>query len=120
MKKAVVTGGAGFIGSNLAEELAERGWEGIIIDDLSSGKRENLELLLDADKVEFIEGSILTLPPFQTLFRGIDYVFHQAAIPSVPRSIDNPLASHEANTTGTLNVLTAAQLLFLCVREFIW
>ena len=106
-KKVVVTGGAGFIGSHLAQELARWGWRVIIIDDLSSGKRENIERLLN--KAKFIEGSILALPRLQKLFQGIDYVFHLAAIPSVPRSIDNPLISHEANVTGTLNVLIAAR-----------
>jgi len=107
MKKAVVTGGAGFIGSHLAEELVRRGWQVIIIDDLSTGKRRNIEELLD--KIEFVEDSILDLTQLQKLFQGIDFVFHHAAIPSVPRSIDNPLASHEVNTTGTLNVLIAAK-----------
>ena len=106
-KKVVVTGGAGFIGSHLAQELARWGWRVIIIDDLSSGKRENIERLLN--KAKFIEGSILALPRLQKLFQGIDYVFHLAAIPSVPRSIDNPLISHEANVTGILNVLIAAR-----------
>ena len=109
MKKVVVTGGAGFIGSHLTEELVRRGWRVIIIDDLSSGKRENIERLLNQGKIEFIKGSLLALPLLQKLFQGVGYVFHQAAIPSVPRSIDNPLASHEANVTGTLNVLIAAR-----------
>jgi UDP-glucose 4-epimerase len=109
MKRAVVTGAAGFIGSHLAEELARRGWHVIIIDDLSTGKRENLAGILNQENVEFVEGSILALPLLQELFRGTNYVFHQAAIPSVPRSVDNPLASHEANITGTLNVLIAAR-----------
>lgn len=109
MKRVLVTGGAGFIGSHLAEELARRGCRVIILDDLSTGKRENIERLLNQGKLEFIEGSILTLPLLEKLFQGIDYVFHQAAIPSVPESIENPLASHEANVTGTLNVLIAAR-----------
>lgn len=109
VKRAIVTGGAGFIGSNLAEELVTRGWQVTIVDDLSSGKRENIEHLINKGRVEFVEGSILTLPLLQKLFKGIDCVFHQAAVPSVPRSIENPIASHEANTTGTLNVLVAAK-----------
>ncbi len=109
MEKVVVTGGAGFIGSHLAEKLAGRGYQVTIIDDLSSGKRKNIERLLSQDKVGFIKGSILTPPLLQKLFQGTDYVFHQAAIPSVPRSINNPLASHEANVTGVLNVLIAAR-----------
>ena len=109
MEKVLVTGGAGFIGSYLAEGLARRGCRVIILDDLSTGKRENIEQLPNQDKLEFIEGSILTLPLLQKLFKGVDHVFHQAAIPSVPKSIENPLASHEANVTGVLNVLIAAR-----------
>jgi len=109
MKKAAVTGGAGFIGSNVVEELVKRGWWVTIIDNLSSGKRENIKHLLSCDKVEFVEGSILILPLLQKLFKNVDYVFHQAAISSIPKSIDNPNACHEVNTTGTLNVLIAAR-----------
>jgi len=109
MKKVVVTGGAGFIGSHLAEEVARRGYHVIILDDLSTGKVENIEDLLDKDNVEFIKGSITDPPLLQELFRGVDYVFHQAAIPSVPRSIENPQASHEVNVSGTLNVLLAGK-----------
>jgi len=109
MKKVVVTGGAGFIGSHLAEELARRDYRVIILDDLSAGKIENIEDLLDKENVEFIKGSITDPPLLQELFRGVDYVFHQAAIPSVPRSIENPQASHEVNVGGTLNVLLAAR-----------
>ena len=109
MEKVLVTGGAGFIGSHLAEELARRGYHVIILDDLSSGKLENIGPLLGKDNAEFIQGSITDPPLLQKLFQGIDYVFHQAAIPSVPRSIENPSASHEANITGTMNVLLAAR-----------
>lgn len=108
-KKAVVTGGAGFIGSHLAELLAERGHHVIILDDLSSGKKANVELLLKKTNVEFILGSITNLPMLQQLCKSVDFVFHQAAIPSVPKSVENPLASHEVNITGTLNVLLAAR-----------
>lgn len=107
--KIIVTGGAGFVGSHLAEELARRGYEVITFDDLSSGKMENIRELIKAEKVQFIQGSITNLPLLQRAFEGVDYVYHQAAIPSVPRSIDNPQASHEANITGTLNVLIAAR-----------
>ncbi len=109
MKKAAVTGGAGFIGSHLAELLAERGYHVIILDDLSSGKMANVEPLLKKTHLEFARGSITDLPLLQHLFKGVDHVFHLAAIPSVPGSIENPLASHEANITGTLNVLLAAR-----------
>jgi len=109
MTKVVVTGGAGFIGSHLGEELACRDYHITILDDLSTGKIKNIEPFLRKENVEFIQGSIANLPLLQKLFRGVDYVFHEAAIPSVPRSIENPLISHEVNITGTLNVLLAAR-----------
>lgn len=105
-KKAVVTGGAGFIGSHLTEALITEGYQVIVIDDLSSGKLNNIEQC--RDKIEFVKGSITDFPLLKRLFHGVDYVFHQAAIPSVPRSIENPIASHEVNVSGTLNVLLAA------------
>lgn len=108
-KKVIVTGGAGFIGSHLAEELVNRGYHVVILDDLSTGKRGNIEALLKGEDVKFIQGSITDLRLLQGLFQNVDYVFHQAAIPSVPRSIEAPIASHEANVTGTLNVLLAAR-----------
>ncbi len=109
MKKAVITGGAGFIGSHLSEELARRGYHTVIFDDLSTGRKENIEPLLKRENVEFIKGSITDLPLLQKAFYGVLYVFHMAAAASVPRSIDNPQASHEVNATGTLNVLLAAR-----------
>jgi len=109
MEKAVVTGGAGFIGSHLVGALTQRGYRVIIIDDLSTGKKENIEQLLRGGGVQFYKGSITDLPLLQRLFQGAEYVFHQAALPSVPRSIENPYASHEINATGTLNVLLAAR-----------
>jgi UDP-glucose 4-epimerase len=109
VKKAVVTGGAGFIGSNLAEELVRRGYHVIILDDLSSGRVENIEQLLENDKVKFIKGSITDLSLLRKSFHNVDYVFHLAANPSVPASIENPLLCHETNVTGTLNVLLAAR-----------
>jgi len=113
MRKVAVSGGAGFIGSHLAKELARRGYQVIIIDDLSTGRKENLEELmgkpLTGEEVQFVQGSITDLPLLQKLFQGVDCVFHLAAIPSVPRSLENPLASHQVNITGTLNVLLAAR-----------
>jgi len=109
MKKVVVTGGAGFIGSHLAEELAKRGYHIVILDDLSTGRTENIEGLVKKDNVQFIQGSITDLSLLEKLFQGAAYIFHQAAIPSVPRSIENPQASHEANVSGTFNVLLAAR-----------
>jgi UDP-glucose 4-epimerase len=109
MKKAVVTGGAGFIGSHLSEELLKRGYQLVILDNLSTGKRDNIAAILDNKNVEFIKGSITDLPLLQKAFKNAEYVFHLAAIGSVPRSIDNPQESHEVNVTGTLNVLIAAR-----------
>ncbi len=109
MNKAVVTGGAGFIGSHIAEELSKRGYQVTIIDNLSTGNLSNIESILRSRNAEFVQGSIVDLPVLRKLFSGTDYVFHQAAIPSVPRSIKNPKASHNINATGTLNVLLAAR-----------
>lgn len=104
--KVVVTGGAGFIGSNLAEELSKK-HDVIIIDNLSTGRMENLDEIID--KVNFIKGSITDQELLRKAFAGADSVFHQAAMPSVQRSIDDPIASNEANVDGTLNVLVAAR-----------
>ena len=109
MKKAIVTGGAGFIGSHLSEALSERGYHLIILDNLSTGKQENIAAILDKTNVEFIQGSITDLPLLQKLFKNVDYIFHLAAIASVPRSIEAPQECHEVNVTGTFNVLLAAR-----------
>jgi len=109
MEKIIVTGGAGFIGSRLAEEIANRGYYVIILDDLSTGRMKNIADVLAGGKGEFIQGSITDVPLLQRLFQGVLYVFHLAAIPSVTRSIENPQASHEVNATGTLNMLSAAR-----------
>ncbi|RLC69625.1 MAG: GDP-mannose 4,6-dehydratase [Chloroflexi bacterium] len=107
-KRVVITGGAGFIGSNLAEELAGEN-EVILIDDLSTGKVENIEGLLKRGAVKLVKGSVTDLDFLREQFKGADYVFHLAALPSVPRSVADPLASNEINLTGTLNVLIAAR-----------
>ncbi|MEA1998916.1 MAG: SDR family oxidoreductase [Euryarchaeota archaeon] len=102
--KAIITGGAGFIGSNLAEVLS-RDNEVIIVDDLSTGNEANIRGL----EIELVKGSVTDLDLLRKIFKGADYVFHQAAIPSVPRSIKDPVSTNEANVTGTLNVLIAAR-----------
>ena len=109
MKKVIVTGGAGFIGSHLTDLLLSRGYHVIIIDDFSTGKMVNIEPLLKNKKVDFIQGSITELPLLQNLFQGVNFVFHQAALSSVPRSIEDPLSTSKVNITGTLNVLLAAR-----------
>jgi len=108
-QKVIVTGGAGFIGSHIAEELLKLKAKVIIIDDLSSGKIENIKYLSKIGNLEFIQGSIRDIVLLNNCFSGVDYIFHQAAIASVPQSIDNPLVSHEINITGTLNVLLSAK-----------
>lgn len=104
----MVTGGAGFIGSYIIEELLRRDHKVFILDNLSTGRISNIEHLLKNKNAEFIQGSITNLSLLRKLFSGVEYIYHQAAIPSVPRSIKNPKASHTANITGTLNVLMAA------------
>ncbi|MCK6579734.1 MAG: SDR family oxidoreductase [Anaerolineae bacterium] len=103
----VVTGGAGFIGSHIAERLLAEGHRVRIVDNFSTGKRENLTALGGSLQVHAI--SITDLDALRQVFSGAQYVFHQAALPSVPRSIDDPLTTHQVNVTGTLNVLIAAR-----------
>jgi nucleoside-diphosphate-sugar epimerase len=103
----LVTGGAGFIGSHLAERLLNDGHHVKIVDNLSTGKRANLDRL--HGDLDFHEVSITDLDALRPIFSGVDTIFHQAALPSVPRSIDDPLTTHEYDLTGTLNVLIAAR-----------
>jgi nucleoside-diphosphate-sugar epimerase len=107
MPSYLVTGGAGFIGSHLAAELVRRQQRVVIVDNLSTGSRRNLEHL--PSSVQFIEGDLADPDVCRAAVRDIDYVLHQAAIPSVPRSIENPAASHRANVEAALNVLIAAR-----------
>src|SRR5437762_6629616 len=102
----LVTGGAGFIGSHLAEELVRRGHRVRIVDSLITGKRHNIEHL---SGVDFVEGDLAELSVAERAVAGVDYVLHQAAIPSVPRSVSDPVASNRANVDATLNVLVAAR-----------
>jgi nucleoside-diphosphate-sugar epimerase len=107
LSKYLITGGAGFIGSHLAETLVARGDEVVVLDDLSTGKVENLASF--RQKLHFVEGSITDQETLRACCEGISVVFHEAALASVPRSVANPLATNEANVTGTLNVLWAAK-----------
>ncbi|MBA7484630.1 MAG: NAD-dependent epimerase/dehydratase family protein [Dehalococcoidia bacterium] len=109
MKKVVVTGGAGFIGSHLTAELAVQGYVVVVLDDFSTASDEKIASLRQKENVELAQGSITDLPRLQKLFEGIDYVFHQAAMARVPRSIEDPLTVNQVNITGTLNVLLAAR-----------
>ncbi|PKL61575.1 MAG: GDP-mannose 4,6-dehydratase [Methanomicrobiales archaeon HGW-Methanomicrobiales-2] len=105
----IVTGGAGFIGSNLAERLARDDHEVVVIDDLVTGRRENIEHLISRPRVTFIEGSVTDLALLTDAFSGADGIFHQAAIASVPRSVAKPLETNAVNVAGTVNVLWAAK-----------
>jgi UDP-glucose 4-epimerase len=105
--KCLVTGGAGFIGSHLVRALLDRGDSVVVLDNFSTGRRENLTEV--ADHIVLIEGDLTRAEDVERAVSGCELVFHQAALPSVPRSMREPIASHDANTTGTLNVLWSAQ-----------
>jgi UDP-glucose 4-epimerase len=104
---AVVTGGAGFIGSHLVEALLAEGMRVRVVDDLSTGNRENVASLLD--RIDFIQGDLADFSTCERAMIGASYVFHQAAIPSVPRSVAEPIESHRSGPTATINVLEAAR-----------
>jgi nucleoside-diphosphate-sugar epimerase len=103
----LITGGAGFIGSHLVEWLVSNDHRVRVIDNLSTGNRRNIESFLE--EIEFIECDIRNLDLVTEAMEGVDYVLHQAAVPSVPRSVKDPLTSNSANVEGTLNVLLAAR-----------
>jgi UDP-glucose 4-epimerase len=102
----LVTGGAGFIGSHLTEELVRRGHRVRVVDSLITGKRRNVAHI---PGVDFLEGDLAEPGVAERAVQGVDYVLHQAAIPSVPRSVKDPLTSHRANVDASLNVLLAAR-----------
>ena len=106
MAHYLVTGGAGFIGSHLSEELVRRGHRVRVADSLITGKRSNLA---HVSGVDFLEGDLADLEVARRAVEGCEYVLHQAAIPSVPRSVKDPLTSYRANVDGTLNVLLASR-----------
>ncbi len=103
----MVTGGAGFIGSNIARELLKRNYRVTIFDNLTTGKLLNIQDIRRS--VRFVRGDIRNIVLLQKVFKRADFVLHQAALPSVPRSIDNPARSHDVNVNGTFNVLLAAR-----------
>ena len=106
--KYLVTGGAGFIGSNIAAHLVGRGEDVRVLDNFSTGRKENIAGL--AGKIELIDGDIRDFWSVTEAVKGVDYVFHQAALPSVPRSVENPLTTNLINVDGTLNMLEASRL----------
>ena len=108
-KKILVTGGAGFIGSNLCEELLERENKVVCLDNFATGKRENIDGFISNSNFTLIEGDIRNLEDCQRASQGVDYVLHQAALGSVPRSIKDPITSNDVNVSGFLNMLVAAR-----------
>ena len=109
MSKVLVTGGAGFIGSNLTEALLQRGHSVRVLDDFSTGKRENLTFEKAYPSLEIIEGDLRDLSSCRKVVQGMEYVFHQGALPSVQRSVEDPETSHAVNAGGTLNILLASR-----------
>jgi len=109
MYNILVTGGAGFIGSNLCEALLALGHQVVCLDNFSTGHRHNIETFLSNKQFKLIEGDIRNLATCREAVEGIDYVFHQAALGSVPRSINDPVTSNDVNISGFLNMLLAAR-----------
>jgi nucleoside-diphosphate-sugar epimerase len=107
MANYLVTGGGGFIGSNIVEHLLQNGETVRVLDDFSTGRRENIAPWLE--KIDLIEGDLRSPDDCARAVADVDYVLHQGAIPSVPRSVANPALSHDVNVTGLLNLLTAAR-----------
>ena len=107
--KALVTGGAGFIGSHISEALCRRGAEVVVLDNLSLGNPANLDWKKPGDKLDLVEGDICDQALLAKLMPGVDWVFHQGAMPSVPRSVAEPIESNAQNLDGTLYVLVAAR-----------
>ncbi|MBT5289860.1 MAG: SDR family NAD(P)-dependent oxidoreductase, partial [Flavobacterium sp.] len=108
-KRILITGGAGFIGSNLSEVLLEKGNTVICLDNLATGRKENIAHLLPNPNYTFIEGDIRNLTDCHQSVKNVDYVLHQAALGSVPRSIKDPITSNDVNVSGFLNMLVASR-----------
>src|SRR5512138_2573948 len=98
--KYIVTGGAGFIGSHIVEELTKLRHEVVIFDNLFSGKMENIQPFLNHESVTFVKGSVTDLPLMKKIFEGADGIFHEAAIASVPYSVANPAETNDINLSG--------------------
>ena len=107
--KVLITGGAGFIGSNICERLVKENYEVICLDNFITGKRENIKDLLNKENFSLIEGDIRDYETCLKATRGLDIVLHEAALGSVPRSIENPLLTHQCNVDGFINVLDASR-----------
>jgi len=109
MTTALVTGAAGFVGSSLCDALLNRGYEVRGVDNFATGRRSNVAVVADHDDFTFLETDIRDGDAVAEVMDGVDYVFHQAAVPSVPRSVDDPVTTTDANCTGTATVLDAAR-----------
>lgn len=109
MARILITGGAGFIGSNLAEYFLRQGHEVIVFDNFSTGHHRNIDSLKGNREFKLVEGDIRSLPSCEKVVQGVDYVLHQAALGSVPRSIADPKTSNDVNISGFLNMLIAAR-----------
>lgn len=109
MTTSLVTGAAGFVGSHLSRELLKRDHEVVALDNFETGARERVENLETVDGFQFVEGDLRTEETVKEAVEGVDYVFHQAAVPSVPRSLKNPKLTTTANCVGTTNLLVAAR-----------
>lgn len=107
--RILVTGGAGFIGSNLVETFLQNGNEVVCLDNFSTGKKENIKEFLSHKKFSFFHGDIRNIRDCRKAVAGVDYVFHQAALGSVPRSVKDPHTTHEVNVNGFLNMLIASK-----------
>jgi len=105
----LVTGGAGFIGSNIVKELLKRGDQVRVLDNFSTGKRENLFPFKENPNFEVFEGDLRSFHIVRDAVKGVDYVLHQGALPSVPRSVKDPITSNDVNINGTLNILEASK-----------
>ena len=107
--KYLVTGGAGFIGSNIVSELLKQGQQVVVLDNFATGKRENILPLMKNENLTMIEGDLRSFHIVRSAVKGVDYILHQGALPSVPRSINDPITSNDVNILGMLNILEAAK-----------
>ena len=107
--KYLVTGGAGFIGSNIVSELLKQGQQVVVLDNFATGKRENILPLMKDSNLTLIEGDLRSFHIVRSAVKGVDYILHQGALPSVPRSINDPITSNDVNILGMLNILEAAK-----------
>ena len=116
MARYLITGGAGFIGSNIAEELVRAGEEVVVLDNLSTGNMSNMDSFID--DITFMEGDIRDGDRVAQALEGVDYVLHQAALASVPRSIENPVLVHDVNVNGTMTMLERSRI--ACVKCLVY